>query len=168
MNQPKNPPENKKNVRGGEASPPSLKEDPTHPYIKGQKAKLLEEREANLDYQESFHRVAQVLLLNGQSSAQYRTEFFDQIFIDLLNDLFSVWIHTSPEEVKKREYLYQSALALGSVKSWLLKAEQKGSNVGIMMHQQELAKKQAQQDRKQEEYDRGEIPPVEDDDDEDL
>ena len=106
----------------------------------------MEEREANQNLHESFHRNAQIILLNGESSTQYRTEFFDQIFIDLLNDLFSVWIHTTPEEVKKREYLYQSALALGSVKSWLLKAEQKGSNVDTILGEHKDAVRQARQD----------------------
>ena len=119
-----------------------------HPYVKGQKAKLEEERDSQSDFQESLHRTAQFHLLNGESSAQYRKEFFDQIFIDLLNDLFSAWIHTPPEGQRQREYLYNSALALGSVKSWLLKAEQKGNNVNIILDQQAASRKQADLDKR--------------------
>jgi len=139
-----------------------------HTYVKGQKARLLEEREANQNLHESFHRNAQIILLNGESSTQYRTEFFDQIFIDLLNDLFSVWIHTTPEEVKKREYLYQSALALGSVKSWLLKAEQKGSNVSTILSEHEDAARQVRRDdRNREDLDPSSRQDNDDDDDDD-
>jgi hypothetical protein len=101
-----------------------------HKYVDGQKQKLKDVADRpNLSAEDIFHRSGQAALLNGETSTRYRAEFFDQIFIDILSDHFKQWLLSAPEEVKKREYLYQSAMALGSVKETILRFEMFGKNI---------------------------------------
>jgi hypothetical protein len=81
---------------------------------------------------------AQRLLLNGETSTRFRQEFFDELFIESVSQLFDEWLQSSPEEVKKREYLYQVAMALGHVKNLLVRQEQLSLNVAHQMRQQDL------------------------------
>ena len=46
-----------------------------------------------------------------------------------LVDFFIEWLKTEPHETKSREFLYSSALALGSVKEKMMSFEMYGKNV---------------------------------------
>jgi len=66
--------------------------------------------------------------LRGLFAARERTEFFDEAFGDVLVDLFMTWLSSDPHEIKTREYLYSTAMALGSVKEKLISIETRGRN----------------------------------------
>jgi hypothetical protein len=121
---------------GGKKPPPVL----AHRYVEGQKVKLqFAADQQKISPEEFLHRVGQTALLNGATSQRFRAEFFDQVFIDVLSSYFQAWLTSSPEEVKKREYLYQSAMALGSVKETLLNMENLGRNIVPMQANQKPA-----------------------------
>ena len=65
----------------------------------------------------------------GRMSSEYRTQFFDEAYGEILFDLFIRWCQTELEEKDLRESLYQNALALGSVKSKLISYENYAANV---------------------------------------
>ena len=58
-----------------------------------------------------------------------RTEFFDEVYGEVLIDLFIEWLKTDPHETKTREFLYSSAMALGSVKERMIRFETYGKNI---------------------------------------
>lgn len=118
---------------GGKKPPPVF----AHRYVEGQRAKLQTVADQQkISPEEALHRVGQTALLNGTTSQRFRAEFFDQVFIDVLSSYFQAWLTSAPEEVKKREYLYQSAMALGSVKETLLNMENLGRNITTMQANQ--------------------------------
>jgi hypothetical protein len=82
-------------------------------------------------------RDAHVALARASFAQQQKEEFFNEAFTDILSDIFQAWLRTEPHESKNREYLYHSALALGSVKSQLIKYEQYGANATYMMKSSE-------------------------------
>jgi hypothetical protein len=57
-----------------------------------------------------------------------RNVFFDDAYSDILSDLFVTWLKTEPHAQKEREYLYHTAMALGSVKEKLIQYETYGFN----------------------------------------
>jgi len=118
---------------GGKRPPPLI----AHKYVQGQKEKLQMAADAkNVSPEEQLHRIGQKALLNGTTSQRFRADFFDQVFIDILSSYFQAWLTSAPEEVKKREYLYQSAMALGTVKETLLGMETLGRNITTMQANQ--------------------------------
>ena len=66
--------------------------------------------------------------LKGLFASRERTEFFDEAYGDILVDIFLTWLKTDPHENKTREYLYSTAMALGSVKEKLIAIETRGKN----------------------------------------
>lgn len=82
-------------------------------------------------------RDAQLSLFRGQFAQRERQEFFDDAFTDILTQLFSTWIKTEPHCVKEREFLYHTAMALGSVKERLIELETLGKNAKYIQRPQE-------------------------------
>lgn len=82
-------------------------------------------------------RDAQLSLTRGQFAAKEREEFFTEAFTDILTELFTAWIKTEPHCMKEREFLYHTALALGSVKEKLLQLETLGRNAKFIQTPQE-------------------------------
>lgn len=76
-------------------------------------------------------RDAQRTLLNGKFSSQIRTEFFNDVFLDIIIDLFNQWLQTEPHALKEREYLYHAAMALGSVNEKMHAYEMAAKNVNF-------------------------------------
>ena len=76
--------------------------------------------------------IAQEALENAEFSSREREYFFNNAYGDLLVDYFVEWLKTAPHEIKHREFIYNSALALGDVKSRLIQAEQLGKNIPHM------------------------------------
>jgi|TARA_R100001594_G_scaffold13593_1_gene29214 hypothetical protein len=68
----------------------------------------------------------------GHFAAKERDEFFDQVYGDILVEYFMQWLKTEPHETKSREFLYASAMALGSVKEKMIAFETYGKNVPHM------------------------------------
>ena len=77
-------------------------------------------------------RQAQIALRDSKFSTDIRNDFYDSAYGDILVDYFTAWISTEPHETKNREHLYHCALALGDVKSRLIKIEQFGRNIPAM------------------------------------
>ena len=73
--------------------------------------------------------LAREALINAEFSGREREAFFNDAYGDILVDLFIEWLKTEPHETKSREFLFSTALALGSVKERLLAIETYGRNI---------------------------------------
>jgi hypothetical protein len=73
-------------------------------------------------------RDAQAALAKAAFARQERDTFFNEAYTDILTELFVAWLRTEPHCQKEREYLYHSAMALGSVKEQLIRYETYGAN----------------------------------------
>jgi hypothetical protein len=67
--------------------------------------------------------------VKGHFASRERDEFFDEVYGEVLIDFFLEWLKTEPHETKSREFLYGSAMALGSVKEKMMSFEMYGRNV---------------------------------------
>jgi len=74
-------------------------------------------------------RDAQVALGRAQFVNREREQFFGDAYGEILSDLFITWLKSEPHATKEREYLYSTAMALGSVKEKLVRIETYGNNV---------------------------------------
>jgi hypothetical protein len=72
---------------------------------------------------------AQAALLRGRFSEEMKTKFFTDVYVDILSDLFVAWLKTESHCQKEREFLYHTAMALGSVKAKMIEYEQFAKNV---------------------------------------
>ena len=73
--------------------------------------------------------LAREALVNSEFASRERENFFNDAYGDVLTDLFVEWLKTEPHENKSREFLYSTAMALGSVKERLIQIETYGRNV---------------------------------------
>lgn len=71
--------------------------------------------------------------IKGHFAAKERDEFFDEVYGEVLVDYFIEWLKTEPHETKSREFLYSSAMALGSVKEKMMNFEMYGKNIPHLM-----------------------------------
>ena len=76
--------------------------------------------------------IAKEALVRAEFSTREREEFFDNAYGELLVEYFINWLKTDPHETKTREFIYNSALALGDVKARLIQYETYGKNIPIM------------------------------------
>ena len=76
--------------------------------------------------------VAKEALNKAEFSSRQREEFFEDAYGELLVQYFINWLKTDPHELKTREFIYNSALALGDVKQKLIGYETYGRNVPYM------------------------------------
>jgi|TARA_Y100000996_G_C22444011_1_gene611026 hypothetical protein len=67
--------------------------------------------------------------VKGHFAARERDEFFDEVYGEVLVDLFGEWLKTESHETKSREFLYSTAMALGSVKEKMIHFETYGKNI---------------------------------------
>ena len=72
---------------------------------------------------------AKEALVRAEFASRQREEFFDNVYGELLVEYFINWLKTDPHEVKTREFIYNSALALGDVKNRMVNYETYGKNV---------------------------------------
>lgn len=72
---------------------------------------------------------AKEALVRAEFSSRQREEFFEDAYGELLTEYFINWLKTDPHEVKTREFIYNSALALGDVKARLIQYETYGKNI---------------------------------------
>ncbi len=75
---------------------------------------------------------AKEALVRAEFSSREREHFFDEAYGELLVQYFVNWLKTDPHEVKTREFIYNSALALGDVKQKLINYETYGKNIPHM------------------------------------
>ena len=76
--------------------------------------------------------LAQQALINARFASQEREYFFDHAYGEILVEYFINWLQTEPHETKTREFIYNSALALGDVKQKMLSYEMLGKNIQTM------------------------------------
>ena len=77
-------------------------------------------------------RLAQEALVNAEFSSRERENFFNSAYGEVLVDLFIEWLRTEPHENKSREFLYATAMSLGSLKEKLISIETYGKNIPFM------------------------------------
>jgi len=82
-------------------------------------------------------RGAQEALIKSHFVRREREEFFNEAFTDILAELFVTWLKTEPHCIKEREYLYSTAMALGSVKEHLIRIETAAGNAKFMNNQKD-------------------------------
>lgn len=87
------------------------------------------------EYKVEPFRDAQIALGRAQFVQREREQFFGDAYGEILADLFVTWLQTEPHAQKEREYLYHTAMALGSVKEKLIGIEMYGNNVKFMAQQ---------------------------------
>ena len=76
--------------------------------------------------------IAKEALVRAEFSSRQREEFFEDAYGELLVEYFINWLKTEPHENKTREFIYNSALALGDVKARLIQYETYGKNIPVM------------------------------------
>ena len=81
------------------------------------------------EYKIEPFRDAQMALGKAEFSTREREQFFGDVYAEILADLFVTWLKTEPHCSKEREFLYHTAMALGSVKEKLIGIEMYGNNV---------------------------------------
>ena len=81
------------------------------------------------EYKIEPFRDAQMALGKAEFSTREREQFFGDAYAEILADLFVTWLKTEPHCSKEREFLYHTAMALGSVKEKLIGIEMYGNNV---------------------------------------
>ena len=72
---------------------------------------------------------AKEALVRAEFASREREMFFNEAYGELLTEYFIKWLQTDPHETKTREFIYNSALALGDVKQRLINYEVYGRNV---------------------------------------
>jgi len=77
-------------------------------------------------------QIAKEALVKAEFSSQIRNDFFDDAYGEILVEYFVNWLKTDPHETKTREFIYNSALALGDVKARLVNYETYGKNIPHM------------------------------------
>jgi len=73
--------------------------------------------------------LAKEALVRAEFSSRERESFFNDAYGEVLVDLFVEWLQSDPHETKSREFLYNTALGLGSVKERLIAIETYGKNI---------------------------------------
>ena len=76
--------------------------------------------------------IAKEALVRAEFSMREREDFFEDAYGEILVEYFINWLKTDPHETKTREFIYNSALALGDVKQRLIQYEMYGKNVPHM------------------------------------
>ena len=84
----------------------------------------------------------QEALVRAEFASREREMFFNGAYSDILADVFIKWLNTNHHEKETREYLYATAMALGSVKEKLIQIDTFGKNIPyIQKHTPNLLKK---------------------------
>ena len=99
-------------------------------YKKTAETRLGNTKSYGKTHPEELARIAHV---KGHFAAKERDEFFDEVYGEVLVDFFLEWLKTEPHETKSREFLYASAMALGSVKQRMINFEMYGKNIPHLM-----------------------------------
>jgi len=113
-----------------------MTKDEDKPYHKMIKEKYRQVAEKRLGNDKSYgnHKIhpdelARRAHVQGHFAAKERDAFFDEVYGEVLVDLFCEWLKTDSHETKSREFLYSTAMALGSVKEKMIHFETYGKNV---------------------------------------
>jgi len=94
------------------------------------------------EYKVEPFRDAQQALAKAHFVQRDREVFFNEAWGEILSDLFVAWLKSEPHATKEREYLYSTAMALGSVKEKLIRIETYGNNVKYINQKSEEAEQE--------------------------
>jgi uncharacterized glyoxalase superfamily protein PhnB len=83
-------------------------------------------------------RNSQEALMHAEFSSREREVFFNEAYGSILADLFTAWLRTEPHATKERDFLYASAMALGSVKAKMIGIETYGTNMQFIKQQTQV------------------------------
>ena len=75
---------------------------------------------------------AREALIKAEFSSRERENFFEDAYAQIMVDYYINWLSTEPHETKTREFIYNSALALGDVKARMIQFETYGKNIPLM------------------------------------
>lgn len=78
---------------------------------------------------------SQMALVKSMFAKEEREQFFSDAYGEILSDLFVAWLKTEPHATKERDFLYASAMALGSVKAKMVGIEMYGANMAFIQKQ---------------------------------
>jgi len=78
---------------------------------------------------------SQMALVKSMFAKEEREQFFSDAYGEILTDLFVAWLKTEPHATKERDFLYASAMALGSVKAKMVGIEMYGANMSFIQNQ---------------------------------
>ena len=81
--------------------------------------------------------LAQQAHVKGEFATKVMDDFFTEIYGDVLVDLFMEWLNTEPHETKTREFLYSTAMGLGSVREKLIATQTYGKNIPALREMEE-------------------------------
>lgn len=81
---------------------------------------------------------SQEALMHAEFSSREREVFFNEAYGSILADLFTAWLRTEPHATKERDFLYASAMALGSVKAKMIGIETYGTNMQFIKQQTQV------------------------------
>ena len=79
---------------------------------------------------------AQVASGRAQFAEREREQFFNEACGEILADSFVAWLKTEAHAQKEREFIYHSAMALGSIKEKLIGIERYGANMKFVKAQE--------------------------------
>ena len=81
--------------------------------------------------------LAQQAHVKGEFATKVMDDFFTEVYGDVLVDLFTQWLKTEPHETKTREFLFSTAMGLGSVREKLIAAQTYGKNIPTLKEMEE-------------------------------
>jgi len=105
-------------------------------YKENLQSRLKPKQQEDGSYKVEPFRNSQDALVNAEFSVREREVFFNEAYSSILADLFVAWLKTEPHAVKERDFLYASAMALGSLKSKLIQIEMYGNNAKFINSQE--------------------------------
>jgi hypothetical protein len=73
----------------------------------------------------------------GEFSRKEQTEFFNEAYGDILFEYFKAWLQTEYDDKGQRDYLYNCAMALGSVRGKLAQMSTLAGNIAYVNSQKE-------------------------------
>jgi hypothetical protein len=83
-------------------------------------------------------RDSQIALKQSMFAKAEREDFFKECYTDILTDLFMAWLKSPAHATKERDFLYASAMALGSVKAKMVGIEMYGTNMQFINQQNKV------------------------------
>jgi len=98
------------------------------------------------EYKVEPFRDAQIALGKAEFAVREREQFFGEAYSEILADLFVTWLKTEPHATKEREFLFHTAMALGSVKEKLIGIERFGANMQFLHKQKQQSQEEGKED----------------------
>lgn len=99
--------------------------------------KKLANKKGREGYKVHPEALAQQAHVQGEFATKAMDDFFTEAYGDVLVDLFVQWLQTEPHETKTREFLYSTAMGLGSLREKLISIQTYGKNLPALKQMEE-------------------------------